>query len=282
MTTTLVLGGTGKTGSRVAAGCATSARTCASDRVPARCHSTGTTTPPGRGGARRRRLGVRVLLPGRLLPGAAGRVAGFARTAVAHGARRLVMLSGRGEPEAAPAEDGVRGSGAEWTVLRCAWFAQNFSEHFLLQPVLDGMIALPAADVAEPFLDVDDVADVAVATLTRDGHAGGPTSSPDPGCSPSPTWPPADPGHRPRDRLPAGHRRAVRRCGARGRGPGRGDRTAIRPVRPRAQRAQRAPDRRRRTGAGPPAPRLRRLRARHRGHRRLVARGRRRAPMIGS
>ena len=34
------------------------------------------------------------------------------------------------------------------------------------------MIALPAADVAEPFLDVDDVADVAVAMLTRDGHAG--------------------------------------------------------------------------------------------------------------
>ena len=91
---------------------------------------------------------------------------------MAHGARRLVMLSGRGEPEAVPAEDGVRGSGAEWTVLRCAWFAQNFSEHFLLQPVLDGVIALPAADVAEPFLDVDDVADVAVATLTRDGHAG--------------------------------------------------------------------------------------------------------------
>jgi uncharacterized protein YbjT (DUF2867 family) len=82
------------------------------------------------------------------------------------------MLSGRGEPEAVPAEDGVRGSGAEWTVLRCAWFAQNFSEHFLLQPVLDGMIALPAADAAEPFLDVDDAADVAVATLTRDGHAG--------------------------------------------------------------------------------------------------------------
>jgi len=66
----------------------------------------------------------------------------------------------------------VRGSGAEWTVLRCAWFAQNFSEHFLLQPVLDGVIALPAADVAEPFLDVNDVADVVVATLTRDGHAG--------------------------------------------------------------------------------------------------------------
>jgi uncharacterized protein YbjT (DUF2867 family) len=66
----------------------------------------------------------------------------------------------------------VRDSGAEWTVLRCAWFAQNFSEHFLLQPVLDGVIALPAGDVAEPFLDTGDVADVALATLTQDGHAG--------------------------------------------------------------------------------------------------------------
>ena len=71
-----------------------------------------------------------------------------------------------------PGEDGVRDSGANWTVLRCAWFAQNFSEHFLLQPVLDGVIALPAGDIAEPFLDTEDVADVAVAALTQERHAG--------------------------------------------------------------------------------------------------------------
>ena len=172
MTTTLVLGGTGKTGSRVAArlrDLGTNVRIGSrTSEVPFDWDDDTTWAPA----LERRRLGVPLLLPGRLLPGAAGRVAAVARTAVAHGARRLVMLSGRGEPEAVPAEDGVRGSGAEWTVLRCAWFAQNFSEHFLLQPVLDGVIALPAADVAEPFLDVDDVADVAVATLTRDGHAG--------------------------------------------------------------------------------------------------------------
>jgi uncharacterized protein YbjT (DUF2867 family) len=105
-------------------------------------------------------------------PGAADAVGGVAATAIRHGVRRLVLLSGRGEEDAWPAEDAVRAAGAEWTVLRAAWFAQNFSEHFLLEPVLAGEIALPARDVAEPFLDVDDLADVAVAALTEDGHGG--------------------------------------------------------------------------------------------------------------
>jgi uncharacterized protein YbjT (DUF2867 family) len=105
-------------------------------------------------------------------PGAAERVETFARQAVAAGVGRLVLLSGRGEPDAVPAEDAVRTAGVPWTVLRASWFAQNFSEHFLLDPVLDGVIALPGRDVAEPFIDVDDVAAVAVAALTEDGHDG--------------------------------------------------------------------------------------------------------------
>lgn len=241
MTTTLVLGGTGKiggigkTGSRVAAllrDLGTNVRIGSRTSEVPFDWDDDTTWAPALDGVDSAYL---CYYPDVSFPGAAGRVAAVARTAVAHGARRLVMLSGRGEPETVPAEDGVRGSGAEWTVLRCAWFAQNFSEHFLLQPVLDGVIALLAADIAEPFLDVDDVADVAVATLIRDGHAGRTYEL---------TGPPAahlrrrgrraDPGHRPRDPLPAGHRRAVRRCGARGRGPGRGDRTAVRTVRPGA------------------------------------------------
>ena len=172
MTTTLVLGGTGKTGSRIAArlrDLGTNVRIGSrTSEVPFDWDDDTTWTPA----LDDVDSAYVCYYPDVSFPGAAGRVAAFARTAVAHGARRLVMLSGRGEPEAVPAEDGVRGSGAEWTVLRCAWFAQNFSEHFLLQPVLEGVIALPAADVAEPFLDVNDVADVAVATLTRDGHAG--------------------------------------------------------------------------------------------------------------
>ena len=56
--------------------------------------------------------------------------------------------------------------------MRASWFAQNFSEGYLLEPLIDGGVALPAGDVPEPFVDADDIADVAVAALTEDGHAG--------------------------------------------------------------------------------------------------------------
>src|SRR5690606_23415172 len=92
--------------------------------------------------------------------------------AVAAGVTRLVLLSGRGEPLAEAAERVVRESGVAWTIVRCGWFMQNFSEGYLLEPVRDGVIALPAGDVAEPFVDAGDIADVAVAALTEDRHAG--------------------------------------------------------------------------------------------------------------
>ncbi len=87
--------------------------------------------------------------------------------------QRLVLLSGRGEDGARAAEDAVRASGLEWTVLRCAWFAQNFSEHFLLGPVRRGRLLLPAdGGIAEPFLDLDDLAEIAADSLTTDRHVG--------------------------------------------------------------------------------------------------------------
>ena len=55
--------------------------------------------------------------------------------------------------------------------MRASWFAQNFSEDYL-RSRSGGEMALPAADVPEPFIDVDDIADVAVAALTTDGHVG--------------------------------------------------------------------------------------------------------------
>ena len=60
----------------------------------------------------------------------------------------------------------------EWTVVRCSWFSQNFSEGEFLDMVLAGEITLPAGEVGEPFIDVDDIADVAVAALTEEGHTG--------------------------------------------------------------------------------------------------------------
>jgi uncharacterized protein YbjT (DUF2867 family) len=83
-----------------------------------------------------------------------------------------VLLSGRGEDEAQRAEHLVREAFPGATIVRCSWFAQNFSESYLLEPVLAGEVALPAGDVPEPFVDADDIADVAVAALTEDGHAG--------------------------------------------------------------------------------------------------------------
>ena len=83
-----------------------------------------------------------------------------------------MLLSGRGEDEAQRAEQALMASGADWTILRCSWFAQNFSESFLLDPLLAGEVALPAGDVGEPFVDADDIADVAVAALTDEGHVG--------------------------------------------------------------------------------------------------------------
>ncbi len=88
------------------------------------------------------------------------------------GVERLVLLSGRGEDEAQLAESVVRGSGLQWTIIRAAWFAQNFSEGNFADDVTAGTVALPVDAVLEPFIDADDIADVAVAALTEDGHAG--------------------------------------------------------------------------------------------------------------
>jgi uncharacterized protein YbjT (DUF2867 family) len=105
-------------------------------------------------------------------PGAAEAIGSFARQAVAHGVRRLVLLSGRGEKEAQISEQAVQDAGAQWTIVRASWFSQNFSEGYLLDPVLSGEVALPVGDMVEPFIDVEDIADVAVAALTEDRHVG--------------------------------------------------------------------------------------------------------------
>jgi uncharacterized protein YbjT (DUF2867 family) len=107
----------------------------------------------------------------------AATVAEFTGAAVDAGVRRLVLLSARGtaglpHPFQEPVELAVRGSGAEWTILRPAWFAQNFTEDFLFEPLRAGELALSAGEGREAFVDAEDIADVAVAALTQDGHAG--------------------------------------------------------------------------------------------------------------
>ncbi|MGO4180201.1 NAD(P)H-binding protein [Paenibacillus sp. TAF43_2] len=168
----LIIGGTGKTGRRVA-------ERLTSRGLPVRIgsrssdpsfdwgnHSTWTASLQGAESV------YITYYPDLALPGAAASIGAFAEQAVKQGIKRLVLLSGRGEEEAQLSENALRDSGADWTILRASWFCQNFSESFLLDSVLSGSVILPAADVAEPFIDADDIADVAVAALTEDGHIG--------------------------------------------------------------------------------------------------------------
>jgi uncharacterized protein YbjT (DUF2867 family) len=106
------------------------------------------------------------------IPGAAETLGSFADLAVKSGVPRLVLLSGRGEEEAERAVRAVQDSGAELTALRSTWFAQNFSEDYWREMVQAGEVALPAGNTPEPFVDADDIADVAVAALTDDRHIG--------------------------------------------------------------------------------------------------------------
>jgi uncharacterized protein YbjT (DUF2867 family) len=105
--------------------------------------------------------------------GASERIGALAREAAAQGLDRVVLLSGRGEEGAVASEEALLDVLPRSTVLRCAFFAQNFTEGALLDAVLDGVIAMPAApDLVEPFVDADDIADVAVAALMRPGQDG--------------------------------------------------------------------------------------------------------------
>lgn len=110
--------------------------------------------------------------PDLAVPGASEAIEAFTRQAVASKVRRLVLLSGRGEEEAQRCEQIIQQSGSNWTILRASWFAQNFSESFLLGPVLSGEVVLPSGDVPEPFIDAEDIADVATEALTDSKHAG--------------------------------------------------------------------------------------------------------------
>jgi uncharacterized protein YbjT (DUF2867 family) len=170
--TTLILGGTGKTGRRIA-------EQLAARKVPVRIGSRAATPSfdwENRGTWPAALANVDAVYisyyPDLAVPGATDAIRAFTDLAVRSGVRRLVLLSGRGEPEAQRCEEIVKNAGAQWTVLRCSWFNQNFSENYLLEPILAGEVALPAPNVGEPFVDADDIADAAVAALTDAKHAG--------------------------------------------------------------------------------------------------------------
>ncbi len=169
---TLVLGGTGKTGRRVAERLKARGipiRIASRSGTPAFDWNDQSTWEVALDGVTAAYI---TYAPDLAIPGAKEAIHGFVEKAVKQGVQRLVLLSGRGEKEAQLCERVVQDAGVEWTVVRASWFNQNFSEGEFLGMVLDGAITLPAGDVPEPFVDVDDIADVAVAALTEDGHNG--------------------------------------------------------------------------------------------------------------
>lgn len=110
--------------------------------------------------------------PDLAMPGATDSIRAFVKKAKQHGVRKLVLLSGRGEEEAQACERIVQEGGINWTIVRSSWFNQNFSEGAFADMVAAGQITLPAVETPEPFVDADDIADVAVAALTEVGHDG--------------------------------------------------------------------------------------------------------------
>ena len=173
--TTLVLGGTGKTGRRVVErleALGMPVRVASRSAEPPFDWENPDTWAPALSGVGTAYVSY---YPDLAIPGAVEAVRAFAERAVGAGVGRLVLLSGRGEEEAQRAEAALQEvaneAGVEWTIVRCAWFMQNFDENYLLEPILAGEVALPSGDVPEPFVDAGDIADVAVAALTEDGHA---------------------------------------------------------------------------------------------------------------
>lgn len=174
--TTLVLGATGKTGRRVIARLRLRG-------TPVRAASRSSETrfdwsDPGTWDAALRGVAAVYVVA----PTVPGPVHEFTARAEAAGVRRLVLLSGRGADtwgdspfglDMRSAEDAVRGSALEWTVLRASNFAQNFDEEVFHAPLLAGELATPAGAVPEPFIDIDDVADAAALVLSEPGrHTG--------------------------------------------------------------------------------------------------------------
>ncbi|WP_417497238.1 NAD(P)H-binding protein [Maricaulis sp.] len=110
--------------------------------------------------------------PDLAVPGATEAITAFVGMAKTAGVGRIVLLSGRGEDEAQAAERIVQASGMDWTIVRASWFNQNFTEGEFAGMVQASEIALPAGDALEPFVDANDIAEVAIAALTQAGHAG--------------------------------------------------------------------------------------------------------------
>lgn len=169
---TLVIGATGKTGRRVAT-------KLEAVGVNVRYGSRTSLTPfdwdaPETWDGALKDVGAAYVtyFPDLAFPGAVEKLDSLCEVAKHANVEHIVLLSGRGEHHAQLGEEVVRNAGVDFTIVRAAWFAQNFSEGYLRDPILSGVLPMPGGDISEPIVDIDDIADVVVAALTKAHHKG--------------------------------------------------------------------------------------------------------------
>ena len=168
----LVIGGTGKTGRKVVEGLKQqnqNVRIGSRNATPSFEWSDPASWPKALEGMDKVYI---VYYPDLAVPGAYEAIKGLTEAARKAGVKKAVLLSGKGEKEAERCEQLVANSGLDYTLVRASWFNQNFSESFLLEPVLAGHVALPMPQAKIPFVDTGDIAEVVVKVLLDDAHNG--------------------------------------------------------------------------------------------------------------
>ncbi len=111
-------------------------------------------------------------VPDLAVPGAFEAIKELSKRAQNAGVKKMILLSGKGEKEAERCEQVIAESGINYTIVRASWFNQNFSESFFLEPILAGHLAMPKPKVKVPYVDTGDIADVVVASMMDEKHNG--------------------------------------------------------------------------------------------------------------
>ena len=166
----LVIGGTGKTGSRVAEKLTKlnqNVRIGSRNNTPPFDWDNPATYTEALRGMDRAYI---TYYPDLAVLGAKEAINTLTETALKSGLEKVVLLSGKGEKEAEACEEIVANSGLNYTLVRASWFNQNFSESFFLDSILAGHVALPMAAAEIPFVDANDIAEAVVKVLLDDSY----------------------------------------------------------------------------------------------------------------
>lgn len=168
----LVIGGTGKTGKRVAKNLIALGQNVKlggrKTETKFDWEDTSTFAPALKGIDR----AYIVYYPDLAIPGAKEAISLLSQAAREAQLEKVVLLSGKGEKEAEACEQIIANSGVNFTIVRASWFNQNFSESVFLEPVQSGQVALPMPEARIPFVDANDLAEVATKVLLDDSYNG--------------------------------------------------------------------------------------------------------------